>query len=257
MKNGGKKNLVNKNFKNYEIIFILWWMFWVNKSEYPSFYEVELQNLHKYEFTCNNSHNVTKIISNPKFEMLFEVWANAIIDWYYREAISSFASSLERFYEISIKTIQLSSWIDNEIIENSWKEISSQSERQLGAFIILWLNFYKYKPLILSWNMTKLRNQVIHKGKIPTRNEAIKFGNEVYSLITKKLEKIIKEDSYKLITSKCEPVQTNKGIFISSWFLQTIISSSFIDKDYKKTNLEDEIKKIKIQRISYKNQLAT
>ena len=38
-------------------------------------------------------------MNNLKFELLFELGINALIDGYPREAVSSFASALERFYE--------------------------------------------------------------------------------------------------------------------------------------------------------------
>ncbi|MDD2698635.1 MAG: hypothetical protein PHF17_07545 [Arcobacteraceae bacterium] len=228
----------------------------LDETEYPEFYEIQILDLHKYEFTCKNGHKAVSIIDNPKFEMLFQVGANAIIDGYYREAISSFASSLERFYEICIKTILSSSKIENNTIEKSWKEISNQSERQLGAFTMLWLNFYHEIPELLSNKMTTLRNEVIHKGKIPSRKETINFGKEVFRLITTKLQKIIKEDSYKWLISKCEQVAMNGSEFIATGCIQTIISSKFIDKNYDSVDLEKEIERLQELRALQKRQLA-
>ncbi len=60
---------------------------------------VELLDGNNYTFTCENGHKQTVLLQQQKFEMLFEVGANAILDGYYREAVSSFASSLERAYQ--------------------------------------------------------------------------------------------------------------------------------------------------------------
>lgn len=54
---------------------------------------------------CSHGHKTTTIVQNPKYEILFDIGANAIVDGYYREAVSSFTSSLERFYEYSIKIL--------------------------------------------------------------------------------------------------------------------------------------------------------
>ena len=64
---------------------------------------VEICDDGKYEVTCTRGHKETVILQQQKFEILFEIGAHAIIDGYYREAVSSFAASLERFYEFSIK----------------------------------------------------------------------------------------------------------------------------------------------------------
>lgn len=71
------------------------------------------------------------------------------------------------------------------------EKVSSQSERQLGAFIFLFTQHFKTKPELLHDNLVKLRNEVIHKGKIPTKDEAIKYGQEILELITGYLKKLI------------------------------------------------------------------
>ena len=53
----------------------------------------------RYEVRCQAGHLNTVFLDNVKFELLFEMGLNALIDGYPREAVSSFASSLERFYE--------------------------------------------------------------------------------------------------------------------------------------------------------------
>lgn len=56
-----------------------------------------------YGVCCSRGHTSVTILQEQKFEILFDIGANAIIDGYYRESISSFTSSLERFYEFCIK----------------------------------------------------------------------------------------------------------------------------------------------------------
>lgn len=81
----------------------------------------------------------------------------------------------------------------DEIEQTAWKHVSSQSERQLGAFIFLFTQHFKTQPELLSNDLVKLRNKVIHKGKIPTKDEAIEYGQKILELITGYLKKLNSE----------------------------------------------------------------
>jgi hypothetical protein len=64
-------------------------------------------------------------------------------------------------------------------LEAAWKQVSAQSERQLGAFAILYLREYGTPAPLLSPSMAEFRNNVIHKGYIPSRSEAVEYGDAV------------------------------------------------------------------------------
>lgn len=144
-----------------------------------------------YEFICSKGHKAKTVIDNINFEILFEYGLNAIVDGYYREAVSSLTSAMERYFEFFIKTTLRVSKIDFDTIDKSWKKISNQSERQLGAYIMLYLQTFGEEPMLLNPNNEiPFRNKVIHKGYIPTKNEAIKFGNSVLKIIEESLLKL-------------------------------------------------------------------
>ncbi|WP_053122346.1 hypothetical protein [Pseudomonas sp. P1.31] len=145
-----------------------------------------------YEITCAFGHTTVTVLQSNKFEVLFDIGAHAILDGYYREAISSFTSSLERFYEYAVRIFLGKSSGSDDLFLVTWKEVSSQSERQLGAFIFLWATYCNEPASLLPQSMTKLRNAVIHKGKIPTREEAVEYGNAVLEVLVPKY-KLIKE----------------------------------------------------------------
>jgi hypothetical protein len=136
-----------------------------------------------YEFTCPKGHKNIFINQEEKFEILFESAAFAIKDGYLRDAVLSIASSLERLYEYVIKIISMKNNLSNEIIEKTWKKISLQSERQMGAFIFLYLLEFKKIPLTLKEDMVKFRNNVIHKGTFPSYEETLIYGEEVYKVM--------------------------------------------------------------------------
>jgi hypothetical protein len=63
-----------------------------------------------------------------------------------------------------------------------FKEMSRQSERQLGAFMLIHaIDFGQtYKP---DTKMSEFRNSVIHKGTIPTGEQAERYAAYVYETV--------------------------------------------------------------------------
>lgn len=142
----------------------------------------ELREDGRYEFTCMNGHKSIVIIQQMKFEILFEYGLNAYLDSYYREAVTSFASSLERFYEFAIKVILTAKGCDNEI-NSAWKLVKAQSERQLGGYIFLYLSEVGKPPVVLNSTQVRFRNSVVHGGLIPSPKETMNFGQVVLDII--------------------------------------------------------------------------
>jgi hypothetical protein len=138
----------------------------------------------KYEVRCAAGHVGLVIVDNVKFELLFEVGLNALVDGYPREAVSSFASALERFYEFYWHTVAAFHSIPQDQADAAWKAVAKQSERQLGMYISAVLILTLQAPVLLNPNKeVKLRNNVIHNGYIPTIEEATEFGNTVMQQI--------------------------------------------------------------------------
>lgn len=204
-----------------------------------------------YKFTCTKGHKTVTALQEQKFEILYEIGANAILDGYYREAISSFSASLERFYEFYVKIIWLSRNIAEETIEENWNKITQQSERQLGAFICLYLIETGRPPITLSNKWRKFRNDVIHKGLIPKKEEAIEYGQEVLDLILPVLNDLKnnnEEEVQKIVFQHLRrihskgPVGTKK----STLSYTTIVSISAGKSGAKK--LEDELRRLAFER---------
>ena len=151
-----------------------------------------------YALRCEQGHESVTCLQEMKFEVLFELAAYAILDGYYRDAVSSFTASLERFYEFYISVICDQRGLHEEQFVSTWKRISAQSERQLGAFVFLYLSETKSEPELLSNKHTQFRNEVIHKGRIPYRDEAVDYGNSVLELIAPVLQ-VLKENSHEQV----------------------------------------------------------
>jgi hypothetical protein len=150
-----------------------------------AFVYAEYRDDNLYQIVCPAGHKTTAILQQQRFELLFEMGAYAILDGYYREAVSSFVASLERFYEFGTRILLLESSGSDDLFQKSWKNVASQSERQLGAFAFVWATRFKEPPPLLSNKLTTFRNDVTHKGRIPSRGEAIDFGNSVLTTLAK------------------------------------------------------------------------
>lgn len=150
---------------------------------FASFFLEMIRDDGLYTGKCPNGHDLLIATQTLRHEMLFEIALNAIRDGYFREAISSFAASVERYYEFAIRVFARSNSVPADVMKDAWKQVSNQSERQFGAYVLLYACQFHQLPSLLSTKMVELRNDVTHKGKLPTREQAIKFGEAVYDVI--------------------------------------------------------------------------
>jgi len=157
---------------------------------------LEIDNNNIYTVKCDYNHEQNILIPLQKHEFLFEIGAHAIVDGYYREAISSFAASLERYYEFFIRVISFE--LQQDTIDTAWKRVSSQSERQLGGYIFSYLLTYGEAPNLLDDKLINLRNKVIHKGYIPNKDEVIGFGDAIAKLINTGCNTLHQQQEYKI-----------------------------------------------------------
>jgi hypothetical protein len=143
-----------------------------------------------YTGQCPEGHDLLIGTQTLPHEMLFEIAINAIFDGYNREAVSSFSASMERFFEFAIRVVANKHAVSLDAFDETWKEVSRQSERQMGAYIFLYLLEFGIGPRLLTNKMTALRNEVVHKGKLPTRKEALAFGSAVHEVIQESIRRL-------------------------------------------------------------------
>jgi hypothetical protein len=143
-----------------------------------------------YTGQCPKGHDLLIGTQTLPHEMLFEIAINAIFDGYNREAVSSFSASMERFFEFAIRVVANKHAVSLDAFDETWKEVSRQSERQMGAYIFLYLLEFGIGPRLLTNKMTALRNEVVHKGKLPTRKEALAFGCAVHEVIQESIRRL-------------------------------------------------------------------
>ncbi|MEG9327038.1 hypothetical protein V6B16_03750 [Salinimicrobium catena] len=155
---------------------------------------VQVINDDLHSYTCSKGHKNVYFLKNEKFELLMESAVYAIIDGYYREAVSSMTSSYERLQEFALKILFRKNGLYDEIFNKAWKEVSQQSERQLGAFIFLYTLEYKKTPDSLTNNERRFRNDVIHKGEFPSYANTIEYCKRITDLTYSVLETIRSSD---------------------------------------------------------------
>lgn len=146
-----------------------------------------------YRMECSNGHISYTIFQNEKFEILFDMGADALNSGYKHESVACFAASLERFHEWVINLILLKREINQEDFYKTWKYVHKQSERQLGAFYFLYLLEFNEPPEMVKDKMTKFRNNVIHKGYIPLYEEVFEYGEYILNYIRKIISRFNKE----------------------------------------------------------------
>jgi hypothetical protein len=142
----------------------------------------ELHDDLTFNLECPLGHKSVVIFNAPKFELLFDMGTSALLDGYGREAVSSFAAAQERFHEFGIKVLLAKQNISKEQFLATWKLVASQSERQLGAYYFLYLLQFNAPPPT-NPKRVEFRNNVIHKGYIPTSTEAADYAEYVYDYI--------------------------------------------------------------------------
>ncbi len=214
---------------------------------------VEFRDDGRYEVECHKGHKSITILQQQKFEVLFEIGAYAIVDGYYREAVSSFTSSLERFYEFFIQAVLLEKKVAQKDFKQTWKHVSRQSERQLGAFLFLYLMEFDQPPKLLSTANVNFRNEVIHKGKIPTRQESLDYGQTVLDLIYPILEETKSRYSKGVEQTvfhhlkECRKSEDDKRQ-VSTLSKSTIVSLSTSRLDCSERALENAVSNLKKRR---------
>lgn len=134
--------------------------------------------------SCNNGHRTAMLHRNRKYQILFESGCLALLDDYTNEAVSSFSAALERAYEFFIRVAYRKLGVSSSLLQSSWKQVAAQSERQFGAFVLLY-PAVACESFELPQKIPELRNKVIHRGYIARSDEVFEYARTVFSLIRK------------------------------------------------------------------------
>gem|GEM_PF-2264797 len=161
----------------------------------------ELDDCGYIHVNCDQGHYGIVIYDARRYEVLIQSAAKAYVNGYTNEVVAVMSAALERTYEFYIRVSCRAKGISCDTLESAWKGISSQSERQFGAFQFLYL-IDNEKPFKLDKTITETRNNIIHKGRIARESEALRFAENVFkhvraieSSIKSKLSQYADEES--------------------------------------------------------------
>jgi hypothetical protein len=126
-------------------------------------HEMDAADVHSGKLTlrCEQGHTTVVTMPIPAFELLFDFGCSALLDGYPREAVTSFASSFERFEEFTCRFLLARRNVSFEGVDAWWKEVASQSERQKGSFVALWIAEFFWEPPTLPSKLIKLSTTVV------------------------------------------------------------------------------------------------
>lgn len=156
-----------------------------------STYRVPFADNGIYHFGCMKGHRNTIGLTAFRFEVLSEIAVQALADGYLREAVLTFNSSLERFYEFCVRLIWEARSVKADVRDATWKAVASSSERQLGLFLGAHCMATGSSPPLLGRRLVELRNDVVHKGIIPEEGETAAFGQAVIDLMHPLLHQLV------------------------------------------------------------------
>lgn len=148
--------------------------------------------------TCPTGHKSLSGLMHHVPDVLFISAIRAFRNECYSESILSFTAAFERTCELFFKAFCLKHGSTAEIIDQMWKELKNQSERQYGSFCLAYC-IIAGAAWKADTKQVTFRNDVVHKGYIATRDETECYA----SYITKNIDLLITLLNEKL-NKECE-----------------------------------------------------
>jgi hypothetical protein len=202
---------------------------------------VEIEGEHLFRIICPKGHDSVLGLRQPRFKILYESGALALLDGYYREAVASFASSLERFHEYWVRATLLQAGVPAAAIDDTWKLVTKQSERQYGAFLVVYLRERGKTPPSLPNNWVAFRNDVTHSGVFPRRTQTADYAEQVLKLIAPLNHELQKAAPDGIKSIEAEQEKAFAGIGAHPTAIETIVgrATNLLPKE---ASLQDEVK---------------
>jgi len=163
-------------------------------------YLADIEEDNAYVEECRHGHQMRMTLQAVRYELLFESGIVATLIGCHREAVSSIAAALERFFEFSIEVFTCHLKIERSQHDDAWKLVHKQTERQFGAFLFLFLAQTK-APFLCGTgrksfeDWTSFRNRVIHQGHFPAGKKTMDYARYVFDLTQGTLATLKKLDA--------------------------------------------------------------
>ena len=217
----------------------------------PSLVYGQLRDSGIVQIICDAGHKSNCVSSLERFEYLFESGLLAYVSGFEREAVSSLSASLERFFEYYVRVISREKEIDHDKFALAWKSLSDQSERQLGAFLLVHL-LETREPFVVNGKMVKFRNKVIHKGHIPTLTEVRTYAAFIYDTIMG-LRTYLEDVAKETVSQLRRELHLSRSRAVDANSLQssmgTVVSLSIVEGE--ELSLDRQLKRLRDDGVSF------
>lgn len=161
---------------------------------------VDLNDDAVYAAECEKGHKIVAVLDALKYEVLFESGACALLCGFHREAVTSFGTALERFFEFCVRVFWEAGGTPVTVVDETWKHMRKQTERQIGAFLALYAARFKeafpWQRLRMQ-QMTELRNEVVHHGRLPSQDDAKAYGRDVFNVVAETRARLLGVEDLK------------------------------------------------------------
>jgi hypothetical protein len=148
-----------------------------------------------FEFECPLGHKSAFVVNVPHHEVLFQSACMSFLGGSYREAVGSAAAARERFAELYVRVLAASAGVSDDEVSQAWAHLEGNSQRQFGAFV--WTQMLVTRALGErnqdSQKREQFRNDVVHKGRFPTRNATQEYLEYIYDWI-RKLDRVLRTE---------------------------------------------------------------
>lgn len=150
---------------------------------------------------CECGHGHRFIIITPPFEH-FELLArsgiDAYVNGYFGETVMDLMAAVERAYEYFCQVVSYTSGQQPETFDAAWKALGKLSERRLGWFAATWFAETSTSFKVPN-RITELRNESVHNGQLPSREQAAIIGDWTTSVIFDLCEKLRADHAESMI----------------------------------------------------------
>lgn len=110
-------------------------------------------------------------------------------------------------------------------------------------------------PTLLSRNKMDFRDEVIHQGRIPTRQEALDYGQAVLDAVRPILNQVkgkypngVKKTVFQHL-KECRATENDK-CQVSTMFIRTILSLAVAEPGYDERSLEESLADLRHWRLN-------
>lgn len=180
---------------------------WVPSLDCKGEVQLELNDDFVFKHICNDvsrgvleeSILATGAITECRFQVLFDFATHYFANGDYRSCLINAQCALERYREFFIRLVLAKHCLKDEDIASYFKSMSKQTERQIGAFNTVFLLNRKQISSDISNKMTSYRNDVIHKGTFPNKDQTFVFCKRVIDIIAEGIKGF---DSAELISAQ-------------------------------------------------------